>query len=368
MAWALAKLKLSIAEPVLFFRGTKEEANGCFLRGDLMLNLGKPTKFKKIEMSFDGLAEIRIPEGVVRNQYGILETKEIISHKWTFLAPPSSSESSLSDSQEQTPKPSRFKLLNIKKSSKKANNTKKSHLLSSGVHTFPFELFLPGSTPETISTDFSSIAYKLSAKAFRAGLFPNIQMSSIIELVRTQTDHVISQGINIARDVEGIFNYEMTIPKSAYTLGSRIPIDLKVIPQIKKFRLHNVTVEILEKQVYKLASRQKFTGTRVAVTLKSDSFASMRLTENHQENEADLVGNVSYHRILSLHLPKCSGSVSFSGETPFVSVSHQLRLTFMISAPTHVNKRIAVRVTSAITLLSCRCVDDHLALPKYEEE
>ncbi|CAG8451265.1 2454_t:CDS:2 [Ambispora gerdemannii] len=219
-----------------------------------------------------------------------------------------------------------------------------------------------------ISTDFSSIAYKLSAKAFRAGLFSNIQMSSIIKLVRTQTDHVISQGINITRDVEGIFNYEMTILKSAYALGSRIPIDLKVIPQIKKFRLHNAIVEILEKQVYTLASRQKFTGTRVAVTLKSDSFASMRLTEHHQENEADLVGNVSYHRTLSLHLSKCSGSVSFRERYRWSQFSHQLRLTFMISAPTHANKRIAVRVTSTITLLSCRCVDDHLALPKYEEE
>ncbi|CAG8541628.1 12373_t:CDS:2 [Ambispora leptoticha] len=366
MAWASTKLKLSVAEPILFFRGTQEEANGCFLRGDLMLQLSKPSKFKKIELSFDGAAETRIPEGVVSRQGGILEKKEIISHKWTFLAPLSSSgSSSSSDPQEQleAPKPSRFKFLNKRKSSKK---TQTSHLLSSGVHTYPFELFLPGSTPETISTDFSIVAYKLSAKAFRAGLFPNLQISNTIELVRTQTDHVISQGINVSRNVEGIFNYEMTLPKSAYTLGSRIPIDLKVIPQIKKFRLYNVTIEILENQTYKFDSRQKFNGKRVVVTLKSDKFARTRLSE--QEDEGDLVGNISYERTLSLQLPKCAGLASFSGDSPLVSVSHQLRVTFMVAAPNYTNKRLAIRLVSPITLLSCRCVDDHLTLPKYEEE
>ena len=57
------KLQIKLVEPILYFRGNAEESVGCFLRGDLILNLIKPTKIRKIEMKFAGKMKTFWPEG-----------------------------------------------------------------------------------------------------------------------------------------------------------------------------------------------------------------------------------------------------------------------------------------------------------------
>lgn len=58
-------LKINLIEPVLFVRGTPEESVGCFLRGELCLNLSKPMNIKKIKMKFIGKMKTFWPEGNV---------------------------------------------------------------------------------------------------------------------------------------------------------------------------------------------------------------------------------------------------------------------------------------------------------------
>lgn len=61
-------LQINLIEPILYFRGDTEESVGCFLRGNLILNLPKPTKIRKIEMKFVGKMKTFWPEG--KNYYG----------------------------------------------------------------------------------------------------------------------------------------------------------------------------------------------------------------------------------------------------------------------------------------------------------
>lgn len=65
---ASTNLQINLIEPILYFRGDTEESVGCFLRGNLILNLPKPTKIRKIEMKFVGKVKTFWPEG--RNYYG----------------------------------------------------------------------------------------------------------------------------------------------------------------------------------------------------------------------------------------------------------------------------------------------------------
>lgn len=56
-------LELKLVEPVIFFRGKPEEAVGCVLRGDLILNLAKDTNIRKLEMKFVGKTKTHWREG-----------------------------------------------------------------------------------------------------------------------------------------------------------------------------------------------------------------------------------------------------------------------------------------------------------------
>ncbi|CAG8701404.1 520_t:CDS:2, partial [Cetraspora pellucida] len=73
-------LEIKLVEPVIFF-SKPEESVGCILRGDLILYLSKPTRIRKLEMTFVGTAE------AVYNEERKKFKNEIISHKWKFIIP-----------------------------------------------------------------------------------------------------------------------------------------------------------------------------------------------------------------------------------------------------------------------------------------
>src|SRR5204863_6345478 len=56
-------LELKLVEPVVFFRGKPEEAVGCDLRGDLILNLAKEMNIRKLELKFVGRTKTLWREG-----------------------------------------------------------------------------------------------------------------------------------------------------------------------------------------------------------------------------------------------------------------------------------------------------------------
>lgn len=57
-----SNLQISLIEPILYFQGNPEESLGCFMRGELIMNLSKPTKIKRIEMKFIGRMKTYWPQ------------------------------------------------------------------------------------------------------------------------------------------------------------------------------------------------------------------------------------------------------------------------------------------------------------------
>ncbi|CAJ0751540.1 9106_t:CDS:2, partial [Entrophospora sp. SA101] len=100
-------LKIKLMEPALFLRGNPQESLGCFLRGELILILDKPTKIKKLDLKFNGKSKTFWPEG--RVYYG----QQLNS-----------------------------RLNIIRKLSSKCYT-----ILQPNIYTFPFELFIPGDSP-----------------------------------------------------------------------------------------------------------------------------------------------------------------------------------------------------------------------------
>src|SRR5436309_14278776 len=83
------KLRINLIESTIILHGSPEDSLGCFMRGELILNLTKPTKIKKIELTFLGRIKLFIPrtEGEITTNANC-EEREIISHTWTFLNNP----------------------------------------------------------------------------------------------------------------------------------------------------------------------------------------------------------------------------------------------------------------------------------------
>ncbi|PKC70841.1 hypothetical protein RhiirA1_322778, partial [Rhizophagus irregularis] len=157
-----SNLQIRLIEPILYFQGNPEESLGCFMRGELIMNLSKPTKIKRIEMKFIGRMKTYWPQ--------------------------------------------------------------------SGIYTYPFELFLPGTLPETIQAQLGNVSYKLQATVIKAKLSPNLHTSHHVTIIRDLSEESNSQGIAISRDWLGLINFEITIPNKAYSIGDSINIDFKTIP------------------------------------------------------------------------------------------------------------------------------------------
>jgi hypothetical protein len=244
--------------------------------------------------------------------------------------------------------------------------------LSSGTHTYPFELFLPGSLPETTNTELGTVKYYLKAKAYRSRLSPKIRLLQEVEILRTLPDHINSQGIGFSREFNDLLSYEINIPKKAYPLGQQIPIDMKISPYIKKLKVSGVRVQVIEKTTY-TSCGQKVTDSREVARQNLETFGKNRLMDDEEEGD---IGNVYYQQMMDLTLPKCLRPVHYSCTTPLISVAHDLKFSFLISLPRDVNardvpnsiKHAELKISVPITILSCKAIEDYVTLPSYEDD
>ncbi|RGB23421.1 hypothetical protein C1646_677127 [Rhizophagus diaphanus] len=359
-------LELKLVEPVIFFRGKPEEAVGCVLRGDLILNLAKDTNIRKLVMKFVGKTKTHWRE----DKKSISEEREIISHTWEFI------NSSKKSNYNNTINPFRIKSLTNKFSNSSLNssstyNSSSSYKtpLSSGSHTYPFELFLPGSLPESANTELGTVTYYLKAKAYRSRLSPKIRISQDVEILRTLPDHINSQGIGFSREFDNLLSYEINIPKKAYPLGQKIPIDMKISPYIKKLKVTGVRIQVMEKTTY-TSCGQKVTDSREVAKQNLETFGKNKLMDDEEDGD---IGNVFYQQTMDLTLPKCLRPVHYSCTTPLISVAHDLKFSFLISLPRDPNvqnsiKHAELKISVPITILSCKAIEDYVILPSYEDD
>jgi hypothetical protein len=281
----------------------------------------------------------------VNNDF-VREERELISYTWSFLNPLPT---------KLTASATRFNLL--RKSNPKAIQ---SYLLPAGKHTYPFEILLPGDLPETIRTNYVKIEYALEGKLTTNGIFPHRKIRKGIEIVRTIPDHLNLQGVATAREITDTFAYEISLPKLAYPIGQTIPLDLKVSPLTKHFTIHGVKAELHEKSVHHIKGR---------VITSNHLVASEELPLGKTNLLDDDIGGFFYERTLPLTLPKCSSLVHPSCDTSILKITHQMKLIFIVSAPTLAHKKLQIKVNLNIKLLSCRCTDDHdMGLPNYETD
>ncbi|CAB4374086.1 unnamed protein product [Rhizophagus irregularis] len=348
-----SNLQIRLIEPILYFQGNPEESLGCFMRGELIMNLSKPTKIKRIEMKFIGRMKTYWPQcksyyGSHKNRNELCEECELINHNWTFL-----------------PSPIANSLLHPS-SSLQDNN----YLLPAGIYTYPFELFLPGTLPETIQAQLGNVSYKLQATVIKAKLSPNLHTSHHVTIIRDLSEESNSQGIAISRDWLDLINFEITIPNKAYSIGDSINIDFKTIPQVKRVQVIGLRIELNEQSIYR---------SRGQKNIESKILSVYRINNNNNNSNSDkdnneiILDDIFYHKNFIFPLPKCSNYIHISCTWPSITISHSLKFHINVKVPikskmtgnfTNKFKKEVIEIDVPITLLSCRCADN---LPQYDE-
>lgn len=186
-----------------------------------------------------------------------------------------------------------------------------------------------------------------------------------VEIARiTIPDYINSSGIEISRSFNQIVDYQVSIPKKFFFLDESIPINFKITPLIKKFKLYAIESVLIQKIFY-----AKNDNTKVEFVRYSDVNRS-RFYDDEDE------GNLVYERTMMFDLSKCDNLiVHHSVETPLIKIKHELKLSFLISFPNEDGERCGMDGTVknkicfnvGIDLLSCLVKRDVITLPKYDD-
>ncbi|CAI2167311.1 8882_t:CDS:2 [Funneliformis geosporum] len=325
------KLKIKLVESTIILHGSPEESLGCFLRGDLILNLTKLTKIKRLELTFLGKTKLFIPHstGEIAASSNYIE-QEIISHNWTFLGQSQETinndddDSSASSVHNNKTFTSRL-FHSISKSSTSNKSSKHHHVLTKGTHTFPFELFLPGTLPESINTNIGKINYKVTAKVIKSGIFSRIRKTQYVTILRTISDEW-NQGKVVSNDWSNLCRYEISFLKKAFPIGDCMKIDLKLMPKDKvKLDLQHVHIDLVEKSVYNISSSSKQSSQEITICgIKINDFIKEWIDKDSNNLK------LCYHETISFRIPNLPYVIHPSYSSDPITISHELRLLFNI--------------------------------------
>lgn len=118
-----------------------------------------------------------------------------------------------------------------------------------------------------------------------------------IEIIRVSPDYDIPEGIGFLRDYNSILNYEISIPKRSFPLGQVIPIDIKLVPLIKKLKIRGKNIKLIEKTTY-VAKGNSVTVPKIVSTHEINDLMREYILEDNNDN-------TNYHNHFDFPIPNC---------------------------------------------------------------
>src|SRR5437764_14982906 len=78
--------QIRLQDDALIIHGSQTESVGCVLRGQLVLAITEPTKFKEIRLTFQGISKVGWIISTGPGQYFHDEERILYQHDWSFLS------------------------------------------------------------------------------------------------------------------------------------------------------------------------------------------------------------------------------------------------------------------------------------------
>ena len=258
-----------------------------------------------------------------------------------------------------------------------------SHSIKSGIHSFPFELRLPGNLPETIEdSSYGQITYKLKAVAVRSGLSSNLVAREILKVYRQplnnslrlnasahDDDDIDARSIRVSGNHQGIVIYELECRQKIYQRGDQISVRIHLWPHDDNEEVeHGDWLVQHTSCVFKEITT--FDNIMTSNLHRDDKTAETRILRFTKEDDFPPLTNYRHHcsktiRITVPHYAKCDTV------NALLNIIHKLQLTIVL-----VNTKNG-QLSEFRTLLPVMVVQDELAealrlaegdlLPSYED-
>ncbi|KAG2227283.1 hypothetical protein INT45_008527 [Circinella minor] len=200
------QFKIQLENRSIILGGTPEQSNDRLLQGHVLLYLRAPIRIKSIKLRLFGQMKLQWHETTKK--------RTVIDHEWILL-----------------------------------ELSKGSDTIESGIHSYPFQLQLPGNLPETIEdSSYGHIIYKLKAVAVRSGLASNLVAREVVKVYRQPLHSSLQMGgfvhddgdsissnsdtrsIRMSGNHENIVTYELECRKKIYKRGDQISVKVHLWP------------------------------------------------------------------------------------------------------------------------------------------
>ncbi|KAJ6104644.1 hypothetical protein N7523_010964 [Penicillium sp. IBT 18751x] len=436
---------ITLTEPVLFLEEYNKDdpsTKKCnVLRGQLSLRVTEATTIKKISIRFRGQTKIQWPEaactvkktlvtqGVTyldhgdtalhRNEFGadffqlsdftstVAEKTEMITTKDMPLRENLTCSSKDVDGCLLAPD---YSSATFAKCLRRPNAAKCQHhhrVFPAGEYLYNFEFIVDGSLPETIRTDLGFVKYSLEASIEPAGRFCSTLTENLdIPIVRLPTENSLEsiEPIAISRLWRDKLHYKAIILGKSFSMGSKIPINLKLVPMTnvvchwikiyvtehvqywtrekaaRHMQLPTKRVLLFEKHAG-LESTSTYPGSEISIIPENGmELAGTTPIMNRDNKNTNLLGAVPTDTEIDImvQLPSCNEMkhkekwqcLHFDTEVEGLKINHWIQVVVRFSNLSGVhpsgNKPVEMTIEAPFHILSCKATPANIFVPAYE--
>ncbi|ORX85299.1 hypothetical protein K493DRAFT_341811 [Basidiobolus meristosporus CBS 931.73] len=255
-------------QEVVIARGSASESQGYFVEGVVDLKLQEPTKVNDIVLKLVGTISL------FTATKGWLH-KTIVKQKWSLM-----------------------------------DRSSGGKALAADTYQYRFNVFLPGSLPESVILELGEINYRLTAQVKRPAFARDVSASRLVTLRRDSLLYLEPQETLFANDQEIKLPIQDSIrlPTRTVLQGDSIPLQI-LFCHLIGHQIEKVSISIMEHVRYQ-SNISAYQTTKQIAKFKLD----IQLEDLSQE------------KLLMLDLSSCE--VRFSCNTSFIQVEHYLQVEF----------------------------------------
>lgn len=282
----------------LILRGTEYEASSVVLKGTLVLCLSEPIRIQGIKLRFTGERRLGWYQPSGSGASSIKYEEEFLRHTWDF-----------------------------QQSGKRSSET-----LPAGNYEYPFDMILPGSTPESVEglTD-TWLVYRMKATIERGMLQQNSVARKQVRVIRTLDTGALE--LAHAMSVENVWpakvNYSLSTPTKAVIFGTTVQVEFRLIPLLKGLKIGKITTELNERQEMTIKGpRTPKKRREITRVIAKDEH---RLADDIEAEDIGGQEGYMFSRTLSMpqSLRKCLQSVEVLG----IRIRHNLHFNVQMHNP-----------------------------------
>ncbi|KAI9890451.1 MAG: hypothetical protein M1814_003935 [Vezdaea aestivalis] len=301
---AIKHLDIRLANSIVVFRGSTEDAAGQELKGKLVFCLTEPISVRRVSLTFKGNYQVGLVDGKLANQVGakpIYSSAKHCFHEDTldFFG------SADADPFEKLP---------------------------AGNYEYDFQFVLPGTLPESVEgVPWTGNIYGLKATIETKGRYvKDVHTKKHVRVVRTLGPNALELSHVMAVDNTWTdkVKYSFTTPSKAAILGGSIPSHIKLIPLLKGLRPHKIHYTIEEVQSLALVPGGRYREYRRDV-YKHDFECPIDLESSLDEEGEDCFVFVHSHQ-LPISLSECLQDASVHG---CIKIRHRLKFAIELFNP-----------------------------------